>query len=320
MTNAPLISVIVPLYNKQRYIRRCLDAILSQTFENFEVLVIDDGSTDDSARIVAAEYRDARLQLVHQPNAGPGAARNHGARLAQAPLLAFLDGDDAWEPHYLAETHRWFAAHPDAAMLTWCMRLFPSGLTLEQSWRKLDIPRGLFRLTPETPARRVVAMLANMLPSSSVIRASVFQRFDGYYDKFRCLYSEDTHLWLKVLLNCAAGFESQPLTLRYEDASELALNLSGARPIEPFLSDPDDVRQACPPAMQPLLAQILAWRALKTASVYGYYGRAAEARQLLARFTCWSRDWHSPYLATALVGCTPLGGWMGSLAERLKGK
>ncbi|BDC53194.1 fucosyltransferase (plasmid) [Bryobacterales bacterium F-183] len=312
-------SVIVPLYNKKRYIRRCLDAILSQSFRDFEVIVVNDGSTDGSEQIVEQEY-PSRVRLVTQPNAGPGSARNHGCRLAQSELYAFLDGDDAWEPNYLAESDAWFTAHPQAAMLTWCMRLFPSDKTLEESWRSLAIPKSEFQLQPDTPVRSVIGMLANMLPSSTVIRADAFTRCGGYYDKFRCLYSEDTHLWMKVLLNYPAGFDWRPLTLRFEDASELALNLKSVRPIEPFLLDPDDVRTATPIAMRPLLDDILAWRALKTASVYGYFGHPAKARELVHRFTRWSRDWRSPHFATALAGCTPAGGWIGTAVENWRAR
>jgi glycosyltransferase involved in cell wall biosynthesis len=315
MSQAPRFSVIVPLYNKRRYIRRCLGAILAQRCRDCEVIVVNDGSTDGGDQIVRAEY-SGRVRLVSQANAGPGAARNHGGRLARAPWLAFLDGDDAWEPDYLAETAAWCDAHPEAVMLTWNMRLYPSGKTLDDSWRRLRIPRRDFQLTPDTPVREVIGMLANMLPSSTVLRADVFRRFGGYYDKFRCLYSEDTHLWIKVLLNYPAGFDWRPLTLRHEDASELALNLKSVRPIEPFLLDPEDVRGACPAPMRPLLEDVLAWRALKTASVYGYFGRPAQARELVQRFTRWERDWRSPHFAAALAACTPAGGWIGTVAER----
>src|SRR5581483_11882654 len=101
---APGISVIVPLYNKAAFIERCLDAILNQSFADHEVIVVDDGSTDGSAKQVEQRAaRDPRVRLVRQENRGPGSARNHGARLAQAPLLAFLDADDAWHPDYLRE-------------------------------------------------------------------------------------------------------------------------------------------------------------------------------------------------------------------------
>src|SRR5436305_6569131 len=117
----PKISVIVPLYNKACYIDRCLDSILSQSFPDFEVIVVNDGSTDGGETMVERR-RDARVRLVSQENRGPGAARNHGVRLAQSPLAAFLDGDDAWSEHYLKESVQWMdRAGADVASLTWGM-------------------------------------------------------------------------------------------------------------------------------------------------------------------------------------------------------
>src|SRR5579875_475960 len=99
------ISVVVPLYNKAAYIGRCLDSILAQSFKDFEVIVVNDGSSDGGeARAQEFAARDSRVRLITQANAGPGAARNFGARVAASPLVAFLDADDAWEPDYLRES------------------------------------------------------------------------------------------------------------------------------------------------------------------------------------------------------------------------
>lgn len=90
-----LISVIVPIYNVQDYLRRCLNSILGQTYCNLEILLIDDGSTDESGSI-ADEYavRDSRVRVVHTENKGLSAARNYGIRWAKGTYLAFIDSDD----------------------------------------------------------------------------------------------------------------------------------------------------------------------------------------------------------------------------------
>src|SRR5437667_8237163 len=99
------VSVIVPLFNKAPYIERALSSVAAQTHRDFELIVVDDGSTDEGPRIVEA-FTDLPIHLISQENAGPGAARNRGLELAQGELVAFLDADDEWLPNYLSESVR----------------------------------------------------------------------------------------------------------------------------------------------------------------------------------------------------------------------
>lgn len=95
-------SIIIPIFNAQNTLHRCLDSILAQTYATYEVLMIDDGSSDNSAQI-AASYaeRDPRFTLLRQANAGPSRARNHGLELAKGNVISFVDSDDFIEPDYL---------------------------------------------------------------------------------------------------------------------------------------------------------------------------------------------------------------------------
>jgi glycosyltransferase involved in cell wall biosynthesis len=95
------VSVIIPLFNKAPYIQRALDSVRAQTFVDFEVIVVDDGSTDDGGSLATA-YSDSRIRTIAQKNAGPGAARNRGIAEARGEYLAFLDADDEWMPGFLA--------------------------------------------------------------------------------------------------------------------------------------------------------------------------------------------------------------------------
>ena len=104
-------SIIIPIYNARETLRHCLDSVLSQSYPIFEVLMIDDGSTDDSAEI-AASYaeKDERFVLIRQANAGPSSARNRGIDLARGDVIAFIDSDDFIEPDYLSNIHHAFEA------------------------------------------------------------------------------------------------------------------------------------------------------------------------------------------------------------------
>ncbi len=102
----PRVSVIVPVYNAQSYLRQCLDSITGQTLREIEIFCVDDGSTDGSAQILE-EYkgRDSRLHVIRQENAGAGAARNRGLAEASGEYLSFLDADDFFEPDMLERAY-----------------------------------------------------------------------------------------------------------------------------------------------------------------------------------------------------------------------
>lgn len=97
-----MISVIIPLYNKERQIACCLNSILNQSFTDFEIIVIDDGSTDTSVDVVKG-FNDERIRVVSQSNSGVSAARNRGIKEAHGQYVAFIDADDEWYAHYLEE-------------------------------------------------------------------------------------------------------------------------------------------------------------------------------------------------------------------------
>ena len=98
-------SVIIPLYNKAYSIERCIGSVISQTYQNFEIIVVNDGSTDDSAKKVINSYSNeitsGKIRIIYQPNKGVSVARNNGVEASNCEYICFLDADDEWKPHFL---------------------------------------------------------------------------------------------------------------------------------------------------------------------------------------------------------------------------
>ena len=107
MEKQPKVSVIIPVYNVEQYLSRCLDSVISQNFNDMEIICINDGSKDASLRILE-EYagKDSRIVIIDKKNAGVSAARNDGIAAAKGEYLAFLDGDDFWEADCLAKIYQ----------------------------------------------------------------------------------------------------------------------------------------------------------------------------------------------------------------------
>jgi glycosyltransferase involved in cell wall biosynthesis len=309
---APRISVIVPLYNKAAYVRRALDSISRQTFSDFEVIVVDDGSTDEGPALVSARG-DERVRMIAQVNVGPGAARNRGIERARGELIAFLDADDEWLPDYLAESVRLLDEYgPSIASITSGYIEHPAGVSREMMWRARGLTDGLIRLTPDTAPARVVSLLAYMSPCTTVAQATAIRRWGGFYERDHCQYGEDAHLWLKVLLNEGIAVNLKPLARIHFEASGPTQTRRSVRPVEPFLDYPEEIETSCPPRLRELLSRVLAARALKTASVLGYWGRWREARDLVRRFRV-GGAWRLPYYTSSLACRTPLGAAVGKL-------
>jgi len=106
-------SVVIPLYNKANYIQSCLESVLKQTHKEFEVILVNDGSTDGSEAVVE-RFQDSRIRLVHQENKGASAARNKGVSLAKHEWIALIDADDYWYPNHLEELQNTIEQFPKA--------------------------------------------------------------------------------------------------------------------------------------------------------------------------------------------------------------
>ncbi|GAB7048848.1 glycosyltransferase family 2 protein [Catenuloplanes indicus] len=167
-----LLSVVVPVYNVAPYLAECLESIAAQTYRDLDVVLVDDGSTDDSARIAAGfAARDERFRLVSQPNAGLGAARNTGVRAARGELLQFVDSDDVLPPD---------AARTLAAAIACTGSDFATGNTLRLDSRGLRPSRMHARIFTHTRLRTHVTrdpeLLGDRTAWNKVFRRAFWDR------------------------------------------------------------------------------------------------------------------------------------------------
>ncbi|MEW6272914.1 MAG: glycosyltransferase family A protein [Thermodesulfobacteriota bacterium] len=312
-----LVSVIVPLYDKAPFVRRALASIARQTHPDVEILVVDDGSRDGGGEVAAA-FGDPRLRVIRQRNAGPGSARNRGLAEARGELVAFLDADDEWQPGFLEHGLALLrAAGPDAAAAASGYVLEPGARSTRALWQRRGLRDGLQRVDATSPAPFVMHLAAYLTPCTTLARTAVLRRWGGFYARDRCVYGEDTHLWLAVLLNHPVAISLEPHVSIHTDASHLSGNLRGPRPVEPFLTDPRAVEEACPAALRDVLRDVLAISAARTACMLSYWGRWREARELLRRFRPPSA-WRVPWVVTAQLAANPLGARAGTAVRFLR--
>jgi glycosyltransferase involved in cell wall biosynthesis len=131
MANSPLVSIMLPVYNAEAFLASAIDSVLSQAYPHWELILVDDGSTDGSGAI-AARYEDPRIKLVHQANAGEAAARNTALQQMQGRWLAFIDADDLWLPHHLEQTVAYLQQHPE------CSAVYTDGFHIDQDGHQLQ--------------------------------------------------------------------------------------------------------------------------------------------------------------------------------------
>lgn len=288
----PLVTIVVPLYNKAPFVARAVRSILAQAHAHLELIVVDDGSTDGGADVVRA-IADPRLRLLTQRNLGPGAARNAGWRAGRGDLVAFLDADDAWRVDFVAWGVAELGKDQSLGACTSGHETIDSDGRVHATraeWEAKGLGSGRFALEPDTSTERLIATLTFMFPVSTMVRRRVLERFGGFYDNERCTYGEDSFLWLRVLLNYPVSLHLDSRVLVDEGAAGLShLGTLATRTIEPLLQHPDSIRGVCPTALRALLEAVFAAKAAKRACTLAAVGRWREGRALRAGFrTAWT--------------------------------
>lgn len=206
-------NVIVPLYNKAGYVRKALESIVNQTFQDYEVIIVNDGSTDNSLAIVEKFFEqiddrwiDDRLTIISQANAGVAAARNKGVKESQGEYVCFMDADDWWEPVYLQEMDRLINEYPDAGLYATNYVYYKPGKTHVA----LKLERGYMNY-PE-------AYLHGEMPvwtGAACMPRKVFEAMGGFPVGIKL--GEDFLLWAKTALHYKVAFCEKPLAYYNND-------------------------------------------------------------------------------------------------------
>lgn len=188
--DAPRVSVVIPCYNAAGFIAETLESVFAQRYDAYEVLVVNDGSPDTPELEAALAPFLSRLRYIHQPNRGPGGARNTGIREARGEYVAFLDSDDLWEPEFLAEQMRMLEADPSLDLVYADALLFGDTPHAGTTFMERAPSEG------EATFENLVALRCLVITSCVVARRSALIDA-GLFDE-RFFHSEDFDLWARL--------------------------------------------------------------------------------------------------------------------------
>lgn len=279
----PKISVIIPLYNKANCVEQTLMSVFKQTFTNFEVIVVNDGSTDNGPEIVK-RCTDPRLNLITQDNKGPGAARNVGLANSKGEYIVFLDADDEWLPDFLQWGLDFLNTHEDVATISFgYYNTQVNDIEVTKRLDKRGIKDGIYELTDNTPPELACWLIGYMSSCTTMVRKAIVEKYGGFFDDYKCLYGEDDYLWFKVILNEKIGIIREKLVIIHSENSNLCTS-NLLHPVPPVLLDPKSIEINCPLEKRCLLGEILSVYAIEESKHYSAFGEKAKAAKLLDNF------------------------------------
>jgi len=181
-----MVSVIIPLYNKERTISNTIESVLNQSYKDFELIIVNDGSTDRSINAVE-KFKDDRIRIINKSNGGVSSARNRGIMEAKSEWIAFLDGDDYWEPSFLSTLIDLKARYPDAGLYTGQYAQVNNAKEIIRLDRFPLIDEGYFDL---------FSYIYAVHSSSILVNKHVFD-ICGFFDE-NLTHGEDTDMWIRI--------------------------------------------------------------------------------------------------------------------------
>ncbi|MFG6686200.1 glycosyltransferase family 2 protein [Mariniflexile sp. HNIBRBA6329] len=205
----PFFSIVIPLYNKETFIKSTLKSVLQQTFQDFEIIIVDDGSTDNSYQIVSS-LNNEKITLIKQENQGVSVARNFGVQKAKANYIALIDADDIWYPNHLFELKKQMDLFPEAGLYCNNYEVFHN----EKVCKKAT-----FNFSYDTECLIVLdyfkASIINSVAWTSAVGFSkeAFNKLGGFNTNYKT--AQDLDLWIRFALNYKVSF-NPTITMSYK--------------------------------------------------------------------------------------------------------
>ena len=208
----PFFSIVISLFNKEDYIKSTIESVLSQEFRDFEIIIVNDGSTDKSFKIVNA-IKDDRIHLICSENQGASIARNTGITLAKAKYVALLDGDDLWDEKFLTNVYDAINTHKSKSIFT---------TALAQKYEKKIVPveynfkqKSKFKIHNYFKSSLKYSILSS---SSIVFKKDIIEKIGGFDTSI--ISGQDTDMWIRIGLEYDIVFINQVLAFyRYVPSS-----------------------------------------------------------------------------------------------------
>jgi glycosyltransferase involved in cell wall biosynthesis len=200
---AALVSTIIPTYNRLEDVLFAVRSARAQTHREQEIIVIDDGSTDDTSKRLAGEHGDA-VRILRTERLGVSGARNRGMQAARGDFIAFLDSDDEWTKDKLEKQVAWFEARPDFGMV------ITDVVQMDRDRREYDVVRRRPEIPVDGDVLRHVLLQPRLAPSSALLRRRVYDEVGGFDVGLRT--AEDIDFHLRVALRFKIGVIEEPLT------------------------------------------------------------------------------------------------------------
>ena len=209
----PIVSIIIPSYNSAMHLPEMLESIFQQIYQDFEIIVVDDGSTDDT-REVLMEYRD-RITYIHQKNRGSYNARNTGIRASNSPYIAFLDADDLWLPNKLERQFELMNSNPRLGLVFSDAEYFGGdGCMKDTYWKQRGCYDAMVAESAMIQKPFSKLMETNfIMPSTVLLKKDCFSRAGLFDDSLRHVGDKD--MWLRIALHDPIACVPVPLVMRY---------------------------------------------------------------------------------------------------------